>query len=54
MEANPGASLTRFVKGVDIKEPNQFRYLGFERPNKLSFRERIGLSKGSYNDLDKY
>lgn len=26
----------------------------FERPNKLSFRERIGLSKGSYNDLDKY
>ena len=54
MEANPGASLTRFVKGVDIKEPNQFRYLGFERPNNLSFRERIGLSKGSYNDLDKY
>lgn len=26
----------------------------FERPNNLSFRERIGLSKGSYNDLDKY
>lgn len=26
----------------------------FERPNKLSFRERMGLSKGSYNDLDKY
>ena len=56
------------LKGVDIKEPNQFRYFTpkaveptdnislkfFERPNNLSFRERIGLSKGSYNDLDKY
>ena len=27
MEANPSAQLTRFVKGVDIKEPNQFRYV---------------------------
>ena len=27
MEANPNAQLTRFVKGVDIKEPNQFRYV---------------------------
>ena len=26
MEANPSAQLTRYVKGVDIKEPNQFRY----------------------------
>ena len=26
MEANPSAQLTRLVKGVDIKEPNQFRY----------------------------
>ena len=26
MEANPNAQLTRLVKGVDIKEPNQFRY----------------------------
>ena len=27
MEANPSAQLTRYVKGVDIKEPNQFRYV---------------------------
>ena len=27
MEANPNAQLTRYVKGVDIKEPNQFRYV---------------------------
>lgn len=27
MDANPSAQLTRFVKGVDIKEPNQFRYV---------------------------
>ena len=27
MEANPSTQLTRFVKGVDIKEPNQFRYV---------------------------
>ena len=27
MEANPSAQLTRLVKGVDIKEPNQFRYV---------------------------
>ena len=26
MDANPSAQLTRYVKGVDIKEPNQFRY----------------------------
>ena len=26
MGANPSAQLTRYVKGVDIKEPNQFRY----------------------------
>ena len=27
MDANPVAPLTRLVKGVDIKEPNKFRYL---------------------------
>ena len=27
METNPSAQLTRLVKGVDIKEPNQFRYV---------------------------
>ena len=27
MDANPNAQLTRYVKGVDIKEPNQFRYV---------------------------
>ena len=27
MDANPVAPLTRLVKGVDIKEPNEFRYL---------------------------
>lgn len=26
MDSNPSAQLTRYVKGVDIKEPNQFRY----------------------------
>ena len=27
MDTNPVAPLTRLVKGVDIKEPNEFRYL---------------------------
>lgn len=30
MDANPVAPLTRLVKGVDIKEPNKFRY--FQKP----------------------
>ncbi len=45
MDANPVAPLTRLVKGVDIKEPNKFRYLQKPLDHHLQGEDAVKMFK---------
>ena len=45
MDANPVAPLTRLVKGVDIKEPNEFRYLQTPLNHHLQGEDAVKMFK---------